>query len=295
MENEYYKEIPKNKGTASIVVIVILSILLVGALGYIGYDKLIKKDEPIKEETNNNKIEDVTNESYVAELNNKLITKDKTYGFYLSYKMDIENTADKYFVVINVKNYLDENNINVDNERQKKIDNGEFEYYCGVTPGVDMPTYDVDKKELNAYIAKKYNSKLSYDFEQNKTLFWGIGTYKISSDQDKFRIYCMASSGAQSYIEQKLIKAEKQGDSLYIYDKAVYCIGDVAGSNCYTSIDKDEQNYIYEDTYADTQRTTKEVAEYAINNLSDKLNTYKHTFKKAKDGNYYWVSSELAN
>ena len=31
---------------------------------------------------------------------------------------------------------------------------------------------------------------------------------------------------------------------------------------------------------------------YALENMSDKLNTYKHTFKKI-DGKYYWYSSEI--
>lgn len=32
-----------------------------------------------------------------------------------------------------------------------------------------------------------------------------------------------------------------------------------------------------------------------FNELDNKLNTYKTTFKKADDGKYYWYSSEIVN
>ena len=40
--------------------------------------------------------------------------------------------------------------------------------------------------------------------------------------------------------------------------------------------------------------THEYVSKYIFDNMSDKLKTYKHIFKKV-DGNYYWVSSQVVN
>jgi hypothetical protein len=52
-----------------------------------------------------------------------------------------------------------------------------------------------------------------------------------------------------------------------------------------TEIDEDGEEYSYEVVNYD----------YLFENRKDKLNTYKHTFRKGNDGNYYWYSTELVN
>lgn len=102
----------------------------------------------------------------------------------------------------------------------------------------------------------------------------------------------------------KLIKAEQIEDEIYIYDKYVHLVNVeniVNGVDYYAStydiysasdkkvklaskVDCEENNLYGEDTIGIIEKF-----------LNQELVTFKHTFKKASDGSYYWYSTEPIN
>lgn len=89
----------------------------------------------------------------------------------------------------------------------------------------------------------------------------------------------------------ELQKAEKDKEFIYIYDKYIY-----VDSTNYDIGEGDSKIHIY--TSADETDDIGIESEYSIkiNELykkyENKLKTYKHSFKKAEDGSYYWYSTE---
>lgn len=125
----------------------------------------------------------------------------------------------------------------------------------------------------------------------NQTFKVGAGsTCKYEDDGRYFYTYGGGSgSGSNGY--RKMIKAYKQGDYLYIEDKYIYYvgIGGVVGmpdAGYYLYDTSDKANLIAK---ADT---LEELGENIIEKYYDQMKTYKHTFAKAEDGSYYWVSTE---
>ena len=93
------------------------------------------------------------------------------------------------------------------------------------------------------------------------------------------------------YANEVIEKVEKDQESIYIYDKFIYVdytnFDTTSGDSkihIYTSADKTEE--LGTET---SLTTTKELFE----KYENKLKTYKHTFKKAENGSYYWLSSEI--
>ena len=91
-----------NKGL--IVLVVILSIALLGAIGYICYDKFMVKVEGPKQEEP--KQEEKLSEEEVAKLHDSLINHNNSYGFYFSEKTSIDEIDSKLFEETLNKNYL---------------------------------------------------------------------------------------------------------------------------------------------------------------------------------------------
>ena len=90
---------------------------------------------------------------------------------------------------------------------------------------------------------------------------------------------------------------------IYIYDKFVDCQSSAGIKICTNKLtDYINEGIVIDCTVDENDEVNpktcpidsgiKELAEYALENMSDKLNTYKHTFKKI-DGKYYWYSSEI--
>ena len=55
---------------------------------------------------------------------------------------------------------------------------------------------------------------------------------------------------------------------------------------------RDISDAIYKCNYGKCPVNEDSLIDYVFSNYSDKLNTFKHTFKKV-DGNYYYVSTEI--
>lgn len=85
--------------------------------------------------------------------------------------------------------------------------------------------------------------------------------------------------------------AEQNGDYIYIYDKFIYGRLDVVTAEFYT--DSTMKNLIDTSDLDWADMSEKEIASDLISKYESQLNTYKHTFKKGENGNYYWVSTEI--
>lgn len=82
---------------------------------------------------------------------------------------------------------------------------------------------------------------------------------------------------------EKLIRAEKNGDEIYLYDKYIHVV-------------RDENNYNINNVYNASDRKVLLASDLPISSINidtiKNVNTFKHTFKKNSDGSYYWYSTE---
>ena len=82
---------------------------------------------------------------------------------------------------------------------------------------------------------------------------------------------------------EKLIKAEKNGDEIYLYDKYIHVV-------------RDENNYNINNVYNASDRKVLLASNLPISSINidtiKNANTFKHTFRKNSDGSYYWYSTE---
>lgn len=125
----------------------------------------------------------------------------------------------------------------------------------------------------------------------NQTFSVGAGSGCKYEDDGRYYYTSGGGSGSGSNSYRKILKAYKQGDYIYIEDKYMYYvgIGGIVGmpdAGCYLYDTSDKANLIAK---ADT---LEELGENLIEKYYDQMKTYKHTFAKAEDGSYYWVSTE---
>lgn len=266
-------------------IILILSAIIVALIGIRIYETYIRKDKP-KENKNTvekttKKANDKNKDDEINKLHNNLITSNKDYGMYFINKVDSEKTDDINFIKFNVYNYVLENNID----------------YKMPEAGVEISeenTYFISKDTINNYINSKYNNDLKYNTILSDDVSNGyniVGIYQLVSTTDKWGIMSVAKSGGESYIKAKMIKNEKDGDYLYIYDNAVVCYKYGDYPTCAKAIDDNENVFNCEEDGSCPEEIS-EVANYALEKISD-LNTFKHTFKKGTDNNYYYLSTEI--
>lgn len=290
----------KTKNSKGIIILVILLLLaVIGLSGYIVYDKVLSKDSDKKEVTKTEEkeeVKDITDTELVKELHSTLITKDNYNGLYFSNKVSISDTNNKKLITFNLKKYKEDNNLEYSKNVKYSENNSELGFL----------NLSVKKTDFNKYMQNKYNVNYEYNLadinSNNVTESSGLGgCVSLFVDSENYKFVSIGATCGSSYIKNKLIKAEQDNEYIYIYDKAVSCIGDIGVTCNLLSDDWSVENAIIDCTPDETgefktcpaENNEEKLAEYAINNLSDKLHTFKHTFKKASDGNYYWVSSEI--
>lgn len=275
-----------NKGLILLVIILIISVI--GLAGYIVYDKVISKESDNKEEVTKveekEEIKDITNTELAKGLHSTLITKDKASGLYFENKVTSLEVSNADLIVFNIKNYLTDNNINLGESEQIKCAGDGFETIdeCG--------SHKINKSDITTYMQNKYNNNIKYELSKDLNKFYELyGTYVVVSNDETYEIMADSSASGFFFIKSKLVKAEQDDEYVYIYDKAVFCTAG-AGSFYFYNMMHDG---LYSSTEEDSLLSIEEKAEDILNNLSDKLDTFKHTFKKDSDGIYYWVSSEM--
>ena len=259
-------------------------------------------NEQIDDNESNNKNENNDNENIddkkiseetINELFNSLITEDHTFGLYFNNKVTSRTANNENFIMFNLKNYLLENNI---------------DYEChGICDEAYKETYRVNKDILNNYIREKYNTNMNYNLEISQDEYDGInfeGTLELFSEENNWVIVNLAKSGRETYIDHKLVRYEIEGSNLYLYTNLINCTSDGGSSTCHSVItDVFSDNQVINCSWdlegnrvtecpLEGEFTLEDMANYALDNMSDELQTFKHTFIKEND-NYYWYSTEI--
>lgn len=289
------KEIKEKNSNGSKVVIVILSLLLLGACAYIAYDKLMVKED--NNQTNEKKETKKSDRETV--ISDNLLIND------LSEKVTYLNTAG--------------------------IAPGYGGFADALNKSIEIPSYnfrDIYEKQLSD------DDKLDITLNSLEQKYVNLSiTYENMSDEAKevFKSYIEAGSindvvekqvSAESVEERyQLLFGEKVSNHslkncpMYTYDSKnnVYyysrqCGGTGDGTvylykNKFTT--KDDNAYVYVNigyatsaddtsTYGDITKIEENISEdFSINESNyTKYSEYKYTFKKDSNNNYYFVSVE---
>lgn len=162
----------------------------------------------------------------------------------------------------------------------------------------------ISSEVLNS-TAKRIFGEQATDIQWDEVINCNVAEY-IEYVDGNYYWYAIEGGGLgyMQKAEATITKIEKQGNYLYIYDK--YLFADLTDYyqirngyvDYYTSSDKSEglpdmsENdrailELYEDNF-------EEAWSWVYNNYDERLRTYKHTFQIDDDGNYYWVSTEVA-
>ena len=290
----------KSRINAKNITIIFVNLIILGLVCYLLYNKglfsnLPKIKNPKPKIIFNKKLEDVTKKDITKTLYKQLTTDDNIMGLYYNSKITSAKNDDIRFIKYSVKKYIEDNNIDITTKA------------CSNEITADT-TKNINKERINEYITENYYADIHYDLpvsdkitEDNKF----IGTYNLLSSKDNWSIVCTPRTIEEEYVENKIIKAEKDDTYIYIYDKAVICKNEGGMAYCVKATDDDADDSILDcSSYGDNsvnetcpskdseESYAKTLSEYAIKNYEKKLNTYKHTFKKI-DGKYYWISSEI--
>lgn len=270
----------EKNNTGLVVLITILVMAVLGLSGFIVYDKVINKDDKVTT-GEDNKVEENNAKEKLTEVSiyDEVITS-------LRYPM---NT----FSIGEIKHW-DYKNITIDDLTRKDM--------------MFAAAYNVEpiKEEINQMVVEIYSATT---IENNFKSIFGpdtkytnesIGTQecgKISEYNEKDSTY-IAYSGcggdSLSYIDRisKTYKAEKNSDYIYVYQyvQSISVEPDVDNQD-----DPDKAN-VYLLDHNDEHTTNIDYKNYKsiINGMIDngEVDTYKWTFKKQSDGNYYFYSGE---
>ncbi|MBR5227624.1 MAG: hypothetical protein IKV94_03205 [Clostridia bacterium] len=118
----------------------------------------------------------------------------------------------------------------------------------------------------------------------HKGFFIGNSNKVVYSDGQYSSYMLSTGSGPVAWENSyhEIVKAEKDNDNIYIYDKYLHVV-------------RNNENNTY-NIYSSSDRIgliAEGVSLDKINSYKNEAKTYKHTFTKNKDGNYYWVSTEM--
>lgn len=321
MENNTEK---KSKGVslATIVCMIIIFILLIvlAVLGFIK-EKNIETAQSNAIQTSNvdtdmsiNTEELDKNSELVKELYSKILKSNYIYcnddgeflgSFYKDKKVTVDDLSNEEKLVA-VLQYLTENNKgkNMDFSDLEDEVLDKLEYYVGEVgdKGNSSEVEIYDDNEVKAAVEEIFGNNV------NVTGFTidNHCAYVYEYYDEKYYSYSYPGGGygIGAYGYSEIQSAEKTGDYIYIYDKFIYredyptdgeeYIEYYTDSTKNNSIDKilfSDNNYkVIEDTIKDNVEANNLISKY-----NEKLNTYKHTFKKDANGNYYWVSTEPYN
>ena len=285
------EETEKKKGKNWLLVLMFIIVLCLA--GYIIYDKVftptVKRVESVESTIEK---EDITDQDIAKTLHDSLIANDNT-GLYYQDKITPAKSDDVRFIRFALVSYVNEKSIKLPNN------------ICGA-PSDDTSIY-ITKEDFNSYVNKKYNTSIKYDLplynasNTDSNIYVLYPKYTFESYEGKWAITCNGEDDGA--ISSKMTKAEKEGEYIYIYDKAAYCSGNGMYNGCSKYIDSDDvvvecDECTDSDCKKDTicpgsngSSTLKNMAETIVDR-SDSLATFKHTFKQV-NGEYYWISTEV--
>lgn len=274
-----------------------LVLLLGGAIifalvGYIIFNKVLKK-EPSQSSKINNETKEVKTLNLTDEVVKKLV--------YPKYNNRIETFIDEYPIIWD---FID-----------IELDEIKRDYRM-------LSVSDLVKKEQNKDETLEYSEyAIAEEFEITYHKIFGPDQeYSDGSLSDGYSELCgpltsydatkkiyhnFAPCGYEGgnvllTIKDKAFKAEQDGDNIYVYHNYVYILSGTENNNYYFDhLPIKDQDYTLQDneiiktvpTAIYHNENLEEGFNYLINN--NKLNTYRYTFKKQSDGNYYFASGKI--
>ena len=305
-----FNEVTKKKGRAGLIVtIIILILLLIGALGYIAYDKgyldkLLGKEEPVKEEVK--KEEPKISKEEVEELQESLVTDSKRYGLYFKEDTSIDTISSKKFIQYAIANYADDKDLDTKGDKSAKISKSELDNYIKEKYNTDK-VFELKKEDSDRDTISGINIDVGMEWDKDyASKEYTIINYDANSAQYNLtKIATGTQEEVTIFNDSDGMKYEQKGDEVYIYDTALFCFKSFHGEigcapfvDYYHNVDKDRIVFEYNPNdggskpdYIESDGDINE--DYVFKNMSDKLNKYKHTFKKGDNGKYYWYSSEI--
>ena len=117
----------------------------------------------------------------------------------------------------------------------------------------------------------------------------GVNTNVTGVVNNKITCMVMQGGGCGVLNYTKLVKAEKDNNNIYIYDSFVAVRNNKYYKSATETVDVSGINLSNEGAFPRNYNL-----ETIMNNYINRLYTYKHTFTKDNNGNYYYVSSEIA-
>lgn len=266
------------------------------------------KDSINNVENNNEKLELITDNDLISKLQSKVLTSDNKLSLY-SKSLNINDVNSENIITFSIRQYLLDNKIDYKSSSNIIVDGNKSCWNGDGDDFIKEGGYRIPKSIIKEYIKNKFNTTNEYEFKErdNKYPFdekfyhFNEGL-AVASINDEYVIGCLSATSTNNYYLQKAIKAEKSNDYIYLYDKALLCDGstvlscmNIVSSNnisdlfsCYDDND-DVKSVCVENGNLDLKKT----ATYVMNNMYDKISSYKHTFKKGDNGEYYWISTEL--
>lgn len=174
-------------------------------------------------------------------------------------------------------------------------------------PEEDVLTFDIET--IKTRINKMFNTDINIVQNEYVSMFEEM----YIKEGDKYFNLTPASlgrGGIEAYVgNTRLIKAEQQGEYIYLYDNYLYMEMNSLSDDfdcIYATFDKTIKLTSILDSFGDESSITpNDIYDYdyidgtLVSNASEILKMplpiYKHTYKKNIDGSYYWVSTELNN
>lgn len=314
------EEIQKKSNKGLIVFVIILIILLLGTTGYICYDKglfdsLLGKEKSVEKIKKEKKI----SEEEVMKLHNNLMIKDG--DLYSKSNINIDTISSSDLIPYVLIEYSKKNGINLDNEidvidcEEQYNDNKIHlcKYDDSKEDFVSVPkdsVVSISKSDIDKEIKLLFNTDRVFELT-DYTEYYGnqmVPVFVYSKDDNKFYLVNRGQGGDLGIYNanNKLLKFEQDENNIYIYDKVVRCMSSICyktqayGDNSDIVLMADERNGISATVDSNIlEKNTGTDLKINFNYIFDKygnlFNTYKTTFKKASDGNYYWYSSEIVN
>ena len=289
-----------NKFNRLIFISSFLVVFLLLVVLYIGLNKKDNKEvEPVKEK---NKIVSVPElDSFQLSAYNSIITSNKYYGFYYNSGIEISDISSERMMKYALSEYILNNNIEVKGDLSCFINPDTKTFKSGDMKNPECKNISIIKKEdIDKLIKVKFNSERVFDSpnEYGHLALDGNMGY-IYDGKGNFYVGNMVVSTNNQSLFTKFVKAEKDDENLYIYDKAFVCSSLTSGkAECKKGYEDEE--IIFSKDYNPTEALISEVTndeynlEFIINSYDSLINTYKHTFKK-RGNNYYWISSVVEN
>ncbi len=275
----------KTKNSKGLVALVIVLILLVIGMGsYIIYDKVfnVKESDKVvdKKETKKEeqiKISEEELEKYLATVpmvleddGNESGSNNDAYSGEKSTMETIDKTTTIYPMVFDKTNKVEDSVIRNSSDSEVRG----FANKC------------TTEEEL------KNKLKETYDYSELVNEFpYPGGAVKKSSDNLYCTFYGRGAAGLEKV--NKIIDYKTDNDELIVLEKAGFVTGEYYEFEVFKTTKKDESVYKYKvDENSELTNASSAGKNYIKENIQD-FYTFKHTFKKGSNNNYYWYSTEI--